>query len=197
MAIQTVETSAVEKDLRLGTSTRHRSRSCVGISRAGVHEVGPIPSVPRQVRVFRHHGPFGQRGARRHVLFLDDHRAIGHLALAVFDGDPVEQRRRVPDSDVRMDAVARSNLRIVLPVLFLVAEVVHEGSEMNEESGSAAGGSVAHGSFCAELTPLPELPPLPHAQRSIARPTKLSDIRLEKLRRIIRRMHADASQDPW
>ena len=72
-------------------------------------------------------------------MLLDDDRAVGHGALAVFDGDPVEQRRRVPDSDVGMDAVARSNLRIVLLVLFLVAEVIHEGSEMNEEVGIGGG----------------------------------------------------------
>ena len=65
MAIQTVQSRAIELDLRLGTSTaRRRRRSRVWISGRGIHQVGPIPSVPRQVRVFDHHGPFEQRSGR-------------------------------------------------------------------------------------------------------------------------------------
>ena len=136
VTIQTVQSRAVEMDLRLGASTaRQRRRRRVRIPRRGTRQVGPVPSVPRQVRVFDHHGPPEHRIGRALILFLHDHRAVGHWPDAVLDGDPIEQRGRVPDPDVRMNAVAGADLRVMLPVLFLVAEMVHEGRQMNQKIG--------------------------------------------------------------
>jgi hypothetical protein len=33
-----------------------------------------------------------------------------------------------------MNAVAGAHLRVMLPVLFLVAEIIHEGSQVNQET---------------------------------------------------------------
>ncbi|WP_331588249.1 hypothetical protein [Candidatus Binatus sp.] len=66
-------------------------------------------------------------------LLLYDDRAVWHRPDAVFDGDPVEQRRRVPNPDERMNSVAGAHLSVVLPILSLIAEVVHERSQTNQK----------------------------------------------------------------
>src|ERR1700735_4162676 len=96
-----------------------------------------------------------------------------------------------------MDAVARSNLRIVLPVLFLVAEVIHEGSEMNEETGIGGGRQrrawiILLRSYAAAGTASVATCTKEHRQTGEAQRGSLEEVAANRSKH-----GADASQDPW
>src|SRR5208337_2195303 len=74
-----------------------------------------------------HPAPKLDRASFIRILFLDRYRAVRYRTLSVQNGHPLVQQGRVPDLDQGvMNVLAGAPIRVVLPVLLLVAQLRDE-----------------------------------------------------------------------
>src|SRR5271156_1936129 len=99
----------------------------------GRHQVSPVPAIPCAIAVLDHDRPVGELPflwidrilwISRSELRLYQHCAFGNIGLAIAREQPVPQRVRVVDLNIRMNPVRGADVRIMRPGL--VAMIVQK-----------------------------------------------------------------------
>lgn len=97
------------------------------------HEVRPVPAIPRAIAILDHDRPVGELGRIRRIaeLRFDQNRALGNIDLTIARDQPVPQRGRIVDLNIRVNSVRGADLRIMLPGL--VAMIVQKRLQVVQE----------------------------------------------------------------